>query len=139
MITIQAIMKKFSQVNGFKAPEEWYALVQRIADERSTTIGGAIQYVFNLGLPIYELVRANELDTIEESLDETRRELRRREIPYAEVESHRQPESAKRSSHTEMPRRHPPEAHKREPVTRKTHATAGPRKPDKTTVETDSP
>ncbi len=68
MITIETMPKKFSQVNGFKAPEEWYALVQRIAEERNTTIGGAIQYVFNLGLPIYERVRASEVETIAESL-----------------------------------------------------------------------
>lgn len=68
MITIKAMPKKFSQVNGFKAPEEWYAMVQRIAEERNTTIGGAIQYVFNLGVPIYERVRASEVDTIAESL-----------------------------------------------------------------------
>ncbi len=81
MITIHAMaIKKFSQVNGFKASEEWYALVQRIADERNTTIGGAIQYVFNLGLPIYELVRANELETIEQTLGEIKDELICREI-----------------------------------------------------------
>lgn len=80
LITICTMPKKFSQVNGFKAPEEWYAVVQRIADERSTTVGGAIQYVFNLGMPIYELVRANELETIEQSLGEIKDELGRREI-----------------------------------------------------------
>lgn len=68
LITIQAMSpKKFSQVNGFKAPEEWYAVVQRIADERGTTVGSAIQYVFNLGLPIYEQVRKREMEVIAEA------------------------------------------------------------------------
>lgn len=60
--------KKLTHVNGFKAPEEWYARVAKIAEERQTTIGNAIQYVFNLGLPVYERVRAMEQQTIAQAM-----------------------------------------------------------------------
>lgn len=47
-------------VNGFKASREWYDRVKKVAEERHTTIGGAIQIVFNLGLPIYEKFNLEE-------------------------------------------------------------------------------
>ncbi len=59
--------KKFAHVNGFKAPEDWYARVQEIAEQRGTTIGGAIQYIFDLGLPIYEEIRRAEKETIQKA------------------------------------------------------------------------
>ncbi len=56
--------KKLVGVNAFKVPIEWYETVQRIAKERKTTIGGAIQIVFDMGLPIYEHMMKSERDNI---------------------------------------------------------------------------
>ena len=64
--------KKLTHVNGFKAPEDWYALVQQIADERHMTVGATIQYVFNLGVPIYDRIRQRE----QEAIAEVHREIR---------------------------------------------------------------
>lgn len=52
--------KKLVHVNAFKAPEEWYAMIQKIADERGQTVGAAIQYLVGLGRPIYDAVRTAE-------------------------------------------------------------------------------
>lgn len=60
--------KKLIPVNGFKAPVDWYAKVKKVAEERGVTIGTAIQYVFDLGLPIYERVRLAERAAIEEAI-----------------------------------------------------------------------
>jgi hypothetical protein len=56
--------KKLQPVNGFKAPIEWYETVKRVAAERRTTIGVAIQIVFNLGLPIYEQMKRDENESL---------------------------------------------------------------------------
>ena len=58
MTTIHAMSKssgskKLVAVNGFKASEEWYATVLQVAEERGSTIGGAIQHLVELALPIY--------------------------------------------------------------------------------------
>lgn len=65
MTTIHAMAKpptekKLVSVNGFKAPEEWYSMVKQISEERGMTIGGAIQYLVDLGKPIYEAVKKVE-------------------------------------------------------------------------------
>lgn len=56
--------KKLTPVNGFKAPEEWYEIVKRVAKERGTTIGVAIQLVFNIGLPLYEKMVRDEKESL---------------------------------------------------------------------------
>lgn len=61
--------KKLQPVNGFKAPPEWYEIVKRIAEERYTTIGGAIQIVFNIGLPLYENSRKAEIDSLKQQYE----------------------------------------------------------------------
>ena len=71
--------KKLKGVNGFKAPEQWKAAVKRIAEERSSTIGGGIIYLVNLGLPIYEVVRKKELQTIDTAIKEFRRIIKEQE------------------------------------------------------------
>lgn len=37
-------------INGFEASSEWYARVKKVAEERRTTIGAAIQYLCELAL-----------------------------------------------------------------------------------------
>lgn len=61
-------------MSGFKAPKEWYDRVKAISAERHMTVGAAIQYVFNLGLPIYERVRKAELNWKQTRLSRPRRE-----------------------------------------------------------------
>jgi hypothetical protein len=53
-------------VNGFQASREWYAKVKAIADERKMTIGATIQYLVNLGLPLYDRIKEQEQRTIQE-------------------------------------------------------------------------
>jgi hypothetical protein len=60
-----------THINGFQAPREWYAKVKSVADERHMTIGATIQYLVNLGLPLYDKIREQELRTIQEVIKPT--------------------------------------------------------------------
>jgi hypothetical protein len=55
-----------TNINGFQATREWYAKVKAVADERKMTIGATIQYLVNLGLPLYDRIREQEQRTIQE-------------------------------------------------------------------------
>ncbi len=65
--------KRTKGVNGFKSPEDWHKIVKRISEDRHSTIGGAIIYLVNLGLPIYDVVKQKELQTIAIAVQEFRR------------------------------------------------------------------
>jgi hypothetical protein len=58
--------RTMTNINGFQASREWYAKVKAVADERKMTIGATIQYLVNLGLPLYERIKEQELRTIQE-------------------------------------------------------------------------
>jgi hypothetical protein len=55
-----------TNINGFQASREWYAKVKAVADERKMTVGATIQYLVNLGLPLYDRIREQEQRTIQE-------------------------------------------------------------------------
>jgi hypothetical protein len=55
-----------TNINGFQASREWYAKVKAVADERKMTIGATIQYLVNLGLPLYDRIKEQEQRTIQE-------------------------------------------------------------------------
>jgi hypothetical protein len=52
--------KRITRVTPFKATPTWYAAVKRVAARRRTTIAGAIIYLVELGLPVYERVSEAE-------------------------------------------------------------------------------
>jgi hypothetical protein len=58
--------RTMTNINGFQASKEWYAKVKAVADERKMTVGATIQYLVNLGLPLYERIREQEQRTIQE-------------------------------------------------------------------------
>lgn len=52
--------KKLKTVNSFRAPDDWYQVIVQIAEERRMTVGGAIQFLCGLGLPVYKRIRKSE-------------------------------------------------------------------------------
>lgn len=56
--------KKLKTVNAFKAPEGWYATLLRISEEKQMTLGATIQYLCNLGLPVYDVVKQAEKEAL---------------------------------------------------------------------------
>lgn len=83
MTTIQAMGKPPSgknlvTVNGFKAPEEWYAIILKIAEERRSTVGGAIQHLVEIALPIYEAMSEAEQTVKRQRTEETTKSLKKK-------------------------------------------------------------
>ena len=52
--------KKLKTVNSFRAPDDWYQVIVQIAEERRMTVGGAIQFLCGLGLPVYKRIKESE-------------------------------------------------------------------------------
>lgn len=60
--------KKLKTVNAFKAPEGWYANLIRVSEERQMTLGATIQYLCNLGMPVYDIVKQAEQNALDNIL-----------------------------------------------------------------------
>jgi hypothetical protein len=58
--------RTMTNINGFQASKEWYAKVKAVADERKMTVGATIQYLVNLGLPLYDRIKEQEQRTIQD-------------------------------------------------------------------------
>ena len=67
-------------VNAFKAPEEWYRMIKQISAERRSTIGGAIQHLVEIAMPIYQAMHAAEQEVKRHKTDEVLKGLKKRAV-----------------------------------------------------------